>query len=144
MLSVRKRRILGYVVVITAVVALLVSLQTAAVDVTLDVDLSAVRYADGQPLTEVAVRVLDESGAWIASSVQSFPQDLWPSGPPAAAAGFPLKLKKGQYEVRVALAYGPDKRKPLDERRQLVTVEAAGKLHASAGFSPAVPALPVP
>lgn len=90
------------------------------------VDISHSRKLGALELREVHLSVFDSKGDWVGSSVLTYPPELHPHGPPAETPPIPMKLPRGQYDVRMEFLYGPPEHPAVAVRRVAAEIKEEG------------------
>ena len=133
MLGPGRKRIFGYLLAVAMAAAALVWLHKAPADVKLVVDLKGAALVEGRMLAALVVTVTDADGRWVAASEYFYPEAIYPVGPPLETPPAELKLRKGSYEARLELSYGPEWSRRVVTRRVGFMVEESGLVRVNAG-----------
>ena len=127
-----QKRVAAYLVLVSLVIGAIYLLQRKSVDVALTIDLDGVRTLEKVMLREVRVEMRQAGGDWSGATVHSFPESLYPGGPPLEVGPVHIGMPPGEYEVTIVRIYGEVPVQQQLSRRVVVKIQQEGPLRIRA------------
>jgi hypothetical protein len=128
-----QKRVAAYLVLIFLVIGAIYLLQKKTVDVALTIDLDGVRTLEQVMLREMRVEMRQAGGDWSGATVHSFPESLYPGGPPLEIGPVHIGMPLGEYEVTISRVYGEVHGQEKEfTRKVLVKIQQEGPLRIRA------------
>lgn len=128
-----KKRAMGYAVLVAMAGGLIYLLSATPMEVQVQVDLSGAQHLGASKLSELTVRFPGAGGQDSQVLRFSFPESIYPAGPPLRISPVTVRLTKGTHEVVVDFTYGSDPGAVSGTRTVLVHVERDAPLTIKLG-----------